>query len=112
MSLISIQNFASPLTNKTHLIAIVLAAVLFAAFRLSGGKIEGRGLAAPASGAAVQQDAVDTMLDEQEDVEEDADITPQRDLVDEMIGRERNNASKEHQSDSGLADIERKLGLR
>ncbi|RMG44028.1 MAG: hypothetical protein D6719_02600 [Candidatus Dadabacteria bacterium] len=40
MSLISVNNFIAPLTNKVHLATIFFVACAFAVFRLSGGGIE------------------------------------------------------------------------
>lgn len=39
MSLISTHNLVAPLTNKVHLMTIILVAVAFAVLRLSGGAI-------------------------------------------------------------------------
>ncbi|MGI6524045.1 MAG: hypothetical protein ACOX2O_01945 [Bdellovibrionota bacterium] len=40
MAFISTKNLLAPLTNKFHLVIIILVAVLFSVFRLSGGKVE------------------------------------------------------------------------
>ena len=42
MSFISVKNFAAPITNRVNLIALLLCIILFAVFRLSGGRIEMR----------------------------------------------------------------------
>jgi len=42
MSLISTRNLVAPLTNKLHMIAIVLVTVGFVALRLSGGTVSMR----------------------------------------------------------------------
>lgn len=39
MSLINARNLVSPLTNKVHLMTIILIAIAFAVLRLSGGKV-------------------------------------------------------------------------
>ena len=39
MSLISSRNFVSPLTNKVHVITIVMVVAAFGIFRASGGKV-------------------------------------------------------------------------
>ena len=39
MSLISPKNFTAPFTNRVHLIALVLTAILFGAFRIAGGSV-------------------------------------------------------------------------
>jgi len=42
MSFISVKNFAAPITNRVNLIGLLLCIILFAVFRLSGGRIEAR----------------------------------------------------------------------
>lgn len=39
MSLISVRNFVSPLTNTTHIVSILLVTIVFALFRLQGGAV-------------------------------------------------------------------------
>ncbi len=111
MSLISPQNFLAPFTNKTHLITIILAAILFAAFRLSGGGVSS--VARHHGSDASLTDPEVVIPDDQfapEDSPRQAEAPTEDDLLDQMVGKEGHDSQKEN--NTGLDDIERRLGLR
>ena len=59
MSLISTRNLIAPLTNKLHMIAVLLLTVLFVALRLSGGAIKVDSTGAARAQRSVAEDLIE-----------------------------------------------------
>lgn len=111
MSLIGLENFAAPFKNKVHMVSIFMIAALFGVFRLQGGgvSLHSEGYNTPRPSFSVEQfehaptdlapsrrgtSNIDQILEEETDAKPAA---PQK---------------KGSKDNSGLADIERSLGLR
>lgn len=142
MSLFSVKHALAPLGNKVHLVTILVAAVLFAAFRLSSGGVsiepkskEGRisrstaaperrpamppledlvGSEAGAGDAFNPYDELRRLEGEPRPIRRQA--APDRELLDTMMRDDRpappRDISPPSNRGSGLDDIEKSLGLR
>jgi len=122
MSLINIKNLSSPLSNKVHLMAILLVVFLFWAYRLSGGTIMLKS-STDTGGQAIQQSELDRgghssaasepvrsrVLERRERSQQES--RPLEELLREDANR--GTVTRERQQDQGgLSDIEKKLGLK
>lgn len=96
MALISAKNLISPVVNKLHLITIVLVTILFAVFRLSGGKVSiGKG------SSSIPGSRYETPYTESD---------RNREAYQPSRGQER--ASPSVDNGDALSDIEKQLGMR
>jgi|GEM_PF-3939284 len=130
MAMIEIQDLRAPWTSKTNIISMVLAIVLFAAFRMSGG---GLGLnlntrmqnnsssvleeqsRAPSSLSQWESDE-DLTGDKSVETEQSASndssgFVAQDDGFDPLAGTGEDSGT-EQEEDGGFDEIERELGLR
>jgi hypothetical protein len=132
MSLISTKNFIAPLTNKLHIISIILATTAFVVLRLSGGaiKVEPRASARTAKTAAhtVEEELPGTAAAKQEgsgilDLQPEARESVKarsygkfQDIVDAPPPwEEKKKLVKQPEptnKKNSLDDIEKKLGLK
>lgn len=126
MSLISIRSFAAPFTNKVHLVTIIVVAMLFTVYRLSGGgaeivnKSEVKKLRATSEVELPDTASSFSLRDEeavpQEMAQPRKQLTEPADDLDKKIMNSRSpeQAAQETKpsKDDSLADIERSLGLR
>lgn len=142
MSLLSLNNFVTPLTNKIHIITIILVAILFALYRLAGGgwsviptKPRIPSYNSSASGNSADFDKMfaneDAMFEtpsvsssRKADTNKDKNKvgkttvtvplnSEQENLVKKILGDDSKKSETRPQRDSsGLEDIEKKLGLR
>lgn len=138
MSLINLQNFVTPLTNKLHLGTILLVAVLFAVFRLAGGgwasmstessyedQVKGR----PSIDAkGIELDELfkgDKMADfgstaagsiDSNKKKTAAKVRPsdpsEGKVVESMLGNEKKDGKKPSKPASALDELEKSLGMR
>lgn len=128
MSLISPKNFIAPLTNAVNLATIIVVAILFGIYRLSGGGVS---ISTRKPPSAITKEEISSRSAEkrlaetskapeiktnpknQRDLRED---TPLRDLLEEdqeSIGSLRDPAKKTPQKTGGssLDDIAKQLGV-
>ena len=103
MSLLSVHNFTAPLKSTTHLILLVLVALLFATYRYSGGSIS------TARNSSVRQSSREELIiPSRKSTAESAPKSNKRDFLEEVMSGEEQRSTKE----SSLDDVEKKLGLR
>jgi hypothetical protein len=130
MAMIEIQDLRAPWTSKTNIISMVLAIVLFAAFRMSGG---GLGL----NHNTRMQNNSNSVLEEQSRApsalsqwESDDDLSVAKSVETEKSASSKYNgfvaqddgfdplagtgedSGTEQEEDGGFDEIERELGLR
>lgn len=128
MSLISIHNLVAPLGNKTNLVSVILVALLFGIFRVSGGGFDSgeapRRKPPQAANAARQAAAPEAAaIPNDADLDRELDATAARIADDEgdpaleaMLGRSGNEKPKDVEPQAGtgdsLSELEKSLGLR
>jgi hypothetical protein len=111
MSLVSGQNFVAPLKSPTHLITIVLVAMLVGAFRYSGGSIHvvSKG---EAYNPAESNRMEDSVLDQGDVYDSNLDTQVSGDDILDDIRKPAAKNSESAQSKKSLLDIQKELGLR
>lgn len=130
--MLSVKNLIAPVTNKVHLVTIVLVASLFAWFRLSGGQVyittsnqntppsakEIKVTPQSGSSSATNKET-DTSSTSFKMSEEPVVTKHSDDFLAELDAKDNNNrkpaksaTAKKQEPSTGLDDIERSLGLR
>jgi len=123
MSLISARNFVTPLSNKVHLVTIVLVAVVFAVLRMQGGGVHiSTELQEPKLHKNFQKQSTPTKVQTRKPATSVTARQPEnlqdinKDLLKDLMRDDSSTKPAEKalpkNNDKGLEDIEKSLGLR